>query len=247
MAESKKNIDVTCILESALGNETTNAISLQMNHTILFQGDSITDSDRDRSDNMPNNISSLGKGFVFDIYKYLDQARQHYNLSIYNRGISGNKTSELLARWPEDCVALKPDILNILVGVNDYWHKRGKNNNQSLQEYSDSYERLIDITKQRLPKTHIVVCEPFILSNTSVVNDSWLEPFSKYRTVAETLAKRNNLTWVPLQKIFNKAVKYAPETYWLLDGVHPTNAGVDLISQSWLHFVFKDKVRDVFQ
>ncbi len=44
------------------------------------------------------------------------------DLKIYNKGISGNKVYQLAERWDADCLDLKPTVLSILVGVNDFWH-----------------------------------------------------------------------------------------------------------------------------
>ncbi len=234
-AEDRKTINIISIVDSVLGSKTNQSVSLQMNQIMVFQGDSITDSGRNRKNTLPNSNSSLGDGFVFEVSKTLNYAIDKYNLNIYNRGVAGNKTDELLARWSQDCVSLKPDILTILIGVNDYWHKKKKNQKQSLEDYSRNYEHLISDTKHILPNTCLILCEPFILPNTGVVDDSWLEPFSNYRRVAETIAINNDAMWIPLQKVFTEAVKYAPEAYWLYDGVHPTKAGVKLISYTWLH------------
>src|SRR5690606_9088299 len=97
-------------------------IRIQPNDTILFQGDSITDAGRDKENQSPNNNRALGSGYAFLAAAKLlhDHAAQHP--VIYNRGISGNKVHQLADRWDADCIALKPDILSILIGVNDYWH-----------------------------------------------------------------------------------------------------------------------------
>src|SRR4030043_1969549 len=96
---------------------------IQKDSTILFQGDSITDAGRDRkSEGNANNSNALGKGYVYSIATQLLAESPGDGLKIYNRGISGNKVFQLADRWDKDCLDLKPDVLSILIGVNDIWH-----------------------------------------------------------------------------------------------------------------------------
>src|SRR5579864_8373098 len=92
--------------------------------TILFQGDSITDAGRDRNQSAPNATGALGNGYPMLLAAMLLKQWPDLELRIFNRGISGNKVPDLQARWDSDTLSLKPDVLSILVGVNDYWHTR---------------------------------------------------------------------------------------------------------------------------
>lgn len=80
--------------------------------TLLFQGDSVTDCGRSRED-----TTDLGPGYPRFAAEEL--AKRYPNLRVINRGISGNRSGDLVARWEEDCLALKPDLLSILIGIND--------------------------------------------------------------------------------------------------------------------------------
>jgi len=100
---------------------------LKENGVVLFQGDSITDAGRNRKEQKPNNAGSFGGGYALMAAAALLAEMPEKNLTIYNRGISGNKVYQLAERWKEDCLDLKPDLLSILIGVNDYWHKRNGN------------------------------------------------------------------------------------------------------------------------
>ena len=90
--------------------------------TILFQGDSITDAGRERGAYYANDYGGMGQGYVRHIVTELLAKHPDKDLKIYNRGISGHKVYQLRDRWEDDCMMLKPDILSILIGVNDHWH-----------------------------------------------------------------------------------------------------------------------------
>ena len=98
-------------------------IRLLKGQTILFQGDSITDAGRNKEDMSYNNARALGTGYAMLTAGQLLQKYAHLDLKIYNKGISGNKVFQLAERWDKDCLDLKPDIVSILIGVNDIWHK----------------------------------------------------------------------------------------------------------------------------
>src|SRR3954453_8703566 len=121
---------------------------------ILFQGDSITDGNRGRSAD-PNHI--LGHGYVFIIAAKYGAALAPLNLEFMNRGISGNTVRELQKRWEKDTVELKPDVLSILIGVNDQSH------DVPLVEYERTYGELITQARTANPKLRLVLCEPFTL------------------------------------------------------------------------------------
>jgi lysophospholipase L1-like esterase len=155
-------------------------------------------------------------------------------LQIYNRGISGNKVYQLADRWEKDCLDLKPDLLSILIGVNDYWHFRNGVYDGTPEIYEHDYRMLLTRTREALPDIRLVICEPFILTGTSAVDNSWVEPFSAYQSIAKKISDEFGATWVPFQKAFDQALEEAPATYWAADGVHPSMAGAQLMAKTWL-------------
>ncbi|MHA7108790.1 SGNH/GDSL hydrolase family protein [Sunxiuqinia elliptica] len=205
--------------------------------TVLFQGDSITDAGRDKKRQLPNDASSFGNGYALMAGAALLNELADKKLTIYNRGISGNKVYQLRDRWQEDCLDLKPDILSILIGVNDYWHKRSGNYDGTVEVYENDFRALLKRTKQALPNTQLVICEPFSLTGGSAIGEGWQEEFEPYRQVARKLAKEFNTLFVPYQSIFDEAIKHAPATYWSGDGVHPSMAGAQLMASAWLEVV----------
>jgi lysophospholipase L1-like esterase len=143
----------------------------------------------------------------------------------------------LADRWQKDCLVLKPDVLSILIGVNDYWHKRNGNYDGTVEIYENDFRALLQRTKKELPGVKLVVCQPFYVLNTSAVDETWVEPMKEYQAVAKKIAKEFDTIWVPFQEVFDEAVKYAPATYWTGDGVHPSMAGAQLMAEAWLRAV----------
>ena len=202
--------------------------------TILFQGDSITDSAREKEREMPNDPNSLGKGYAFLAAAHLLKTLPQHHLKIYNRGISGNKVYQLADRWDKDALDLKPDWISILIGVNDYWHMLDGNYDGTLEIYENDYRKLLQRTRDTLPNVKIIICEPFVIPGTTAVDESWVEPFEKYQTAAKKLALEFNAFWIPFQEVYDKALIDAPASYWIPDGVHPSISGSQLMADAWI-------------
>jgi lysophospholipase L1-like esterase len=201
---------------------------------VLFQGDSITDAGRNKQQELPNNTRSFGMGYANHIASWLLEEMPTKNLTIYNRGISGNKVYQLADRWEKDCLDLKPNVLSILIGVNDYWHFRNGKYDGTPEIYENDFRKLLTRTMEALPDLKLVICQPFILTGTRAVDASWVEPFSAYQASAKRISDEFGATWVPFQVAFDKAIEVADPTYWAADGVHPSMAGAQLMAKSWL-------------
>ena len=210
----------------------------EKNNVVLFQGDSITDSGRDkRNRNNAHDSRALGNGYVLLAASEMLDKYCRAEPKIYNRGISGNKVFQLAERWDTDCIDLKPDIVSILVGVNDYWHVSKHGYKGTVETYEKDYRALIQRTREALPEVKLVICEPFVL-RCGQVDDKWFPAFDGYRVAAKKVAAECKAIFVPFQSIFDKAAKSAPAQYWTADGVHPTLAGAHLMAKAWLKTVF---------
>ena len=141
---------------------------------------------------------------------------------------------DLLARWQTDCIDLEPDLVSILIGVNDLWHKFDGRYTGSVADYESGYRELIEQTRQALPRATLVLCEPFVL-RTGVVSARWFPEFDQRRDVVGRLALEYQTLFVPFQSSFDRALSddSAP-AYWAADGVHPTAAGHQLLADAWL-------------
>jgi lysophospholipase L1-like esterase len=220
----------------AADTKSTNLPLIQPGWNILFQGDSITDAGRKKDDPKVNDLASLGGGYAFLAAAELLVDHPDGDLKIYNRGISGNKVHQLAERWQQDCIDLKPNVLSVLIGVNDIWHGLNGQYDGTVETYRDDYRKLLERTKQELPEVKLVVCEPFVL-RCGAVTDKWFPEFDKYRAAAKEIANEFATVWVPFQTMFDEAVKLAPPEHWAGDGVHPSPAGNALMAYTWMKCV----------
>ena len=209
---------------------------LEPGSVILFQGDSITDTQRNRDIALPNHNHALGNGYVNQIAATLLYRFPTSSLQIYNRGIGGNRIFYLYARWRVDAINLRLTIISILIGVNDTWHHFGSNNGVEVDRYAQVYRMLLGYTRQQLPSVQLLLCEPFVLP-CGVVQPAWQEEMAARQQIVKTLAADFGATFVPFQLQFNQVANTPSPEYWLADGVHPTPAGHHLMAKTWLQTV----------
>ena len=214
---------------------------------IVLFGDSITDAGRNREQNQPNVPSSYGYSYPIFIANSLYR-EDPINYQVYNRGIGGNRIVDLYARIKQDVWNLQPDVLSILIGINDIWHEIDSKNGVDIERFEKIYRMLIEDTLKVLPNLKIILCEPFVLEGTATKNtDAMPDRFErfcevyKYAEVVKKLAAEYGLHFLPLQQKFNEnAEKYGVEVF-ALDGVHPLIPGATLIADEWLK-LFKEKI-----
>ena len=201
---------------------------------VLFQGDSITDVGRSREDN-----SNIGRGYPHLVKAALNFTKPE-KYDFINRGISGNRIVDLYARIKSDIINLAPDFMSILIGVNDVAHEFYRHNGVDDTRFEKIYGMLIEEVREALPDIKILIMEPFVLPASATADKLPEGSYEEYRaevekraTVAKRIAEIYGLTFLPLQKLFDdNAAKTYPE-YWLVDGVHPTEAGHALIAERW--------------
>jgi lysophospholipase L1-like esterase len=206
-------------------------MKLKTNDTILFIGDSITDVGRDRA-----NPDDLGQGYPLMVAGFLQATYPHLNLTFYNRGIGGDKLRDLKNRWEKDCLELNPDIVSILIGINDTWHNVGKEafaNEAELEKFEADYRYLLKSLHQRTD-AHVILIEPYVLPYPKD-RVNWREDLDPRIQIVRKMAREYQTELVPLDGLLNAAgTKVGFEYYTGIDGVHPTVAGHGLIAQAWL-------------
>lgn len=199
---------------------------------VIFYGDSITDAGRNYEvDFQPE---GYGYGYVkYAVESLLAENPEKYVL--YNRGISGNRIVDLYARIKKDVWNLQPDVLSILIGVNDVWHELDGENGVDLVRFEKIYRILLDDTLERFPNLKILLCEPFILKGSATV-EKWEEflQVKEYAKVVKKLANEYGFDFLPLQETLDKAAALNGSEYYAADGVHPTADGAKLIAAEWL-------------
>ncbi|MCE9545656.1 MAG: SGNH/GDSL hydrolase family protein [Planctomycetia bacterium] len=204
--------------------------ALTKDSRILFQGDSITDGNRGRSAD-PNHI--LGHGYAFIIAAKYGAAFPERNLDFVNRGNSGNTVLDLQNRWKNDTLALKPNLLSVLIGVND------NARDVPLQQYEKVYDKLLADVRAANPSVKLVLCEPFGLpvGKRKENWDAWSSSLQKRREAVARLAEKHHAALVHFQKAFDAACQRATAEHWIWDGVHPTYSGHQIMADEWIHTV----------
>lgn len=200
---------------------------------ILFFGDSITDMGRDRSD-MADEPFKYGSGYVRIIASELFK-RNLEKYDILNKGIGGNRIVDMYARVNRDVWENKPDVLTMLVGINDICHPELPGSGTEPQRYENIYQKIIEETLKRLPNCKIILLEPFVEQGWATLKQ-WeaLKNITQYAEITRRLAQKYGLFFVPLQKKFDEATKkYGVETV-VDDGIHPCLYGSLLIANEWL-------------
>lgn len=205
---------------------------------ILFQGDSITDCGRDR-----NVFSHVGRGYPNLVRASLgfDHPGEY---EFINRGISGNRIVDLYARIKADVWNLQPDVLSILVGVNDVWHEINYGNGVELERFDKIYRMMLDDTLNALPSVKIILCEPFVLDGSATTEkyEDFLQ-VKMYAKAVKQIAEDYNLPFVSLQETLEEAARRTAPEYVLADGVHPAIGGAKLIADEWLK-VFEKEINE---
>jgi DNA-binding beta-propeller fold protein YncE len=202
------------------------------NDIILFQGDSITDGGRQRTGSDYNHI--MGQDYAYILAAQLGAEYPDRNLTFLNRGVSGERIIDLAARWQSDVLDLQPNVLSILVGINDTLANGDRA--ETVEQFEATYDSLLAKTIAALPSIKIVLGEPFILPVGKHEKDyaAQLAEVKKRQAVVAKLASKYHLSLIHYQAIFDEACRKAPADHWSWDGIHPTYAGHGLMAQEWL-------------
>ena len=197
---------------------------------ILFQGDSITDCGRSRD-------TDRYKGNGYAHFVTAELGFEHPGeYEIINRGVGGNRIVDLYARIKADLINLKPDILSLHIGINDVWHEVGGKNGVDAEKFEKIYDMFLSEVKAALPDVKIIILGAFVTKG-SATQEAWdyFEPETKKRAEsAKRLAEKYGCVYVDMQSEFDKALERHPEPYWTAEGVHPTEAGHELMKRAWM-------------
>ena len=203
---------------------------------LLFQGDSITDMKWGRNQKDRNHY--LGHSYVYLIAARLGVEMAGAQLDIYNRGMSGHKVGDLRKRWQRDAVDMKPDLLSILIGVNDV----GRNlAGVDVKRWEADYRFILDASRKANPELKIVLLDPFVVASGRLSNvDSfkqWRGQVERLIPIVKQLASDYDAVHIKTQDVFDAASKEVSPEQWIWDGVHPLPQGHELIARSWLQEV----------
>ncbi len=204
---------------------------IQNGDVVLFQGDSITDGNRGRNQDL-NHIHGHGYQYILASEMYADNIGVEFE--VVNRGESGNRIAQLYGRWKEDCLKLKPTIVSILIGINDCAQEYFCGNGSLPERYKKIYRYMLDELLEQNPHALIVIMEPFFgVSEDEPYNRYMKANAPKYAKAAKEIAKEYGAVFVPLQDIFDGYAKHTDIHKLLWDGVHPTTGAHQLIARRW--------------
>ncbi|MCI9336754.1 MAG: SGNH/GDSL hydrolase family protein [Lachnospiraceae bacterium] len=204
---------------------------------ILFQGDSITDGGRLKGRQNEWDLNhQMGHGYAFLINAAMGCRYPEKNLCFFNRGVSGNRIADLYGRWTEDTLCLKPDILSVLVGINDCGSTLHDGAGSPPARFEKIFQLMLDEVREANPAVKIVLCEPFALPVGPLQDDfdAWRELLEPLQEKVRCVAEKNRAVFVPLQERFQELLSVREAKYWVWDGVHPTVCGHQVIAQQWM-------------
>jgi lysophospholipase L1-like esterase len=210
-----------------------NKIIIKKDSKVLFIGDSITDV----RFNSRKRFSIKGKNiYALQLKKRMKKHSNHIRVEI--KGIASNRTYHLYDRLTNDCINLKPDVIVMLIGVNDAWENYVPDQYPPLlrpmePHIREIYRRL----KAELPDAQILYLMPFMID---AVEEKL--PFHKtldeFRNILKDIATENGASVIDMQTVFNEAQKTVEPKKLAVDGIHPTNLG---------HKVMADAIEELFE
>lgn len=197
-------------------------IMLTKNGVIVLQGDSITDAGRF------GEPEDLGSGYARMVAKYIENFYPDLEMKVYNRGISGHRSKDLVDRWQKDCIDLKPTVVSILIGINDVWRSFDQNDPTTVEAYAENCENLMKQVKDA--GASLIILEPFAIP-TGVITDAWRLDLDPKINALRKLAVKYADAYIPLDGIFYGLSTQTSPEIWTGDGVHPSAAGHRIIAK----------------
>ena len=199
--------------------------------TVIFIGDSITDCDR------RGGAAPFGTGYVRQIVDLVTAAHPERMIAFHNKGIGGDTTGGLVNRWGDDVIALSPDWVSVLIGINDlHTYLNGQGDGISPKQYRKNYQAFLDRTADET-QARVVLMDPFYMSEETVAGGhrtDVLELLSDYVQVVRDMADQFDTLHVPLQDLFRRQLQFRPADMFGPEPVHPQQLGHAVIAQSWL-------------
>jgi len=208
---------------------------------LLFQGDSITDMNWGRNEADRNHY--LGHSYVYLIAARLGVDLPEADLDFYNRGKSGNTVANLLSRWQADAIEMRPDVLSVLVGVNDVGQvlRADLSGSVDVSQWEATYRELLDASRAANPQLRLVLLDPFVLASGRLEEPGTYQAYraqvDRLIAVVTQLAHDYDAVHLRTQQVFDRAAQTASPAHWIWDGVHPLPQGHELIARQWVQCV----------
>ena len=189
---------------------------------ILFQGDSITDDNRNRA-----NVHDLGQGYAKYAAPLIKAAKPDTDFEFIDLGINGNRSDDILARTTTDIVDIDPDVISILIGINDVWHRHSHGREMTDEQFEANYRAVLERIRCETHAKILMLC-PFLLPSSD--KESWRDEVERIAAIVRRLANEYADAYLPLDEKFAAALPTAPTPmHYSDDGVHPNAAGAEFI------------------
>lgn len=196
---------------------------------LLFQGDSITDAERDRSD-----IHNLGYGYAKYAAKYLEEKYPQVDFEFINLGIGGNQTGDLVERLDTDFIDIQPDIISVMIGINDVWHYAAERNWLPHEVFEAQYRTVLSALKEKT-NAKIMMIEPFLVP----VEDKhfFRQDLAPKIELVRKLAREYADVYMPADGLLQSAIIGKNPLDFAADGVHLTAVGSDFIGKEYTRYI----------
>jgi lysophospholipase L1-like esterase len=198
---------------------------------LVLIGDSITDCGRTQPV-AEGLFDPLGRGYVTMVEAMLTAACPELGIRVVNVGNSGDTVRDLTNRWDRDVIALKPDWLSIMIGINDVWRQfdspRMVETHVGLAEYEQTLEKLLARTGPTL-KGLVLMTPYFVEPNRK---DAMRARMDQYGQVMKKLAKRHGALLVDVQGEFDRMLKHLHPAALAWDRIHVNQAGHMVIARA---------------
>jgi lysophospholipase L1-like esterase len=206
------------------------AFYLHQGDRVVFYGDSITDQ----------------RLYTTFVETYVVTRFPRMKVSFVHSGVGGDRVSggsagTIDVRLPRDVVAYKPDVITIMLGMNDGSYRAF--DQKIFDAYASGYRHIIRTVKDALPGIRITVIEPSPYDDVTrppTFEGGYNNVLVRYGEFLKELGREENLTVAdlngPVVAALEKAGKLDAETAKKLvpDRVHPAPGGHLLMAEALL-------------
>ena len=211
-------------------------MKIQPNSKLVMIGDSITDCERARPVG-EGLFEAIGKGYVSLVDGLLGATYPAHRIRVVNMGTGGNTVRDLKARWQTDVLALKPDWLSVMIGINDVWRQFDSplqvEQHVGLAEYESTLNELLHVTAPTLKG--LVLMTPYVIEPNRA--DAMRQTMDAYGQVMRQLAERYQAVFVDTQAAFDAVLAHVHSMALAWDRVHPTRTGHTILERAFLQAV----------
>ena len=204
---------------------------------ILFQGDSLTDGNRYKQKELEwDKNHQMGHSYAYIVNGILGSRYPQKHLEFLNRGISGNRVIDIYARVNPDIIDLKPDVLSMMVGINDIPSEWNCRTGTAPEKFERLYRSMLTEIRDALPEIRLMLCEPVIFPVNEGARDAaaCCSCVREFQEIIGRLAEEFHASHLKLQSHFEKLYRLREPEYWSWDGIHPTENGHGVIAEQWI-------------